>query len=406
MPGQQLGSPGFHVLRISPGPWFIAFNPGNQNVGDPITVPVDQRLLTAEGLKAYGTLIDAGMFQLQVRQGNPPASEAVVQGSVWTFAGDGYRQAVLSAFDEFLQDAEKLERSTLRPGATEALRALVAPRIPATYAESLYFSYGVFSQDNRSYVDVQAGMRLGVEFEEWQFVPPDAATNPLSGFVGGATAVTEVISQAGPSGAPHLGLDAFFAAVRPPRITGTANGAGGVIDLVTITAGLRHLRACYPVSFPSAGGSGTVGPLGNVALLGAPDLATLATATTNYYNHGDAGASLVGWFRGRAVLRTHIPLLVNGTQLRYVPVGTTVRHLLEPWVLPRLPGIVDSSASAALNYRRYLPGLGLAQLYDSHAYLPVTLANGDGPDSSGADVLDLPVLAGDALSLPRPGQGS
>lgn len=196
MPGQQLGSPGFHVLRISPGPWFIAFNPGNQNVGDPITVPVDQRLLTAEGLKAYGTLIDAGMFQLQVRQGNAQASEAVVQGSVWTFAGDGYRQAVLSAFDEFLQDAEKLERSTLRPGATEALRALVAPRIPATYAESLYFSYGVFSQDNRSYVDVQAGMRLGVEFEEWQFVPPDAATNPLSGFVGGATAVTEVISQA------------------------------------------------------------------------------------------------------------------------------------------------------------------------------------------------------------------
>lgn len=406
MPGHQLGSPGYHVLRIPPGPWFVAFNPGGLNVGDPISIPVDPRLLTAEGLKASGTLINAGMFQFQVRQGNPPTTETLLQASVWTFAGDGYRQAVLSAFDQFLQDAEKLEGSTLRPGATEALRALVAPRIPATYAESLYFSYGVFSQGNpaRSYVDVQPGMRLGVEFEEWQFVPPDATMSPLSGFVGGATAVTDVVSQAGPSGAPRLGLDAFFAAVRPPQITGAGSGAGGVVDLVTITAGVRHLRACYPVSFPSADGSGVAGPLSNVALLGAPDLATLATATTSYYDRGDAGASLVGWFRGRAVLRTHIPLLVNGTQ-RYVPVGTTVRHLLEPWVLPRLPGIVDGNGSAALNYRRYLPSLGLAQLYDQHAYPPVMLADGDGPDSSGADVLDLPVLAGDALRMPRPGPG-
>ena len=404
MPGNLLGSPGFHVLRISPGPWVVAFNPGALRVGEPITVPADQRLLTAEGLAAQGPLIDAGMFQLRVRPGYPPAGEALVQDSIWAFADDGYRTAVLSAFDQFLQDAEKLEGSTLRPGAAEMLRALVAPRIPATYAESLYFSYGVFSQGNpaRSYVDVRPGMRLGVEFEEWQFVPPDATTSPLSGFVGGATAMTEVVSQASPSGAPRLGLDAFFAAVRPPKITGAGSGAGGIVDLVTITAGVRHLRVCYPVSFPGADGSGVAGPLGNVALLGAADLATLATATTGYYDRGDAGASLVGWFRGRAVLRTHIPLLVNGTQC-YVPVGTTVRHLLEPWVLPRLPGIVDGYASKVLNYRRYLPSLGLAWLYDSRAYPPVTLADGDGPDSSGADVLDLPVLAGDALWLPRPG---
>jgi hypothetical protein len=150
-----------------------------------------------------------------------------------------------------------------------------------------------------------------------------------------------------------------------------------------------------------------VGAASNVALLGAPDLATLAAATNSYYNSGDAGASLIGYFRGRTVIRAQIPLLVNGA-LQYVPVGTTVRQLLEQFrVLPRVPGIVDGNASAALNYRRYLPGLGVTELYRSgDAYHQLTLADGDGPDASGADVLDLPVLAGDALSLPRPGSDS
>jgi hypothetical protein len=410
VPGATIGFPGFNVLRVSGGPWFIVFNPGGLRVGDPIGVPVDQRLVVPRALPASGTVIDAGMVQLQVRPGNPPSCQVVVQGSVWTFAGASYRAALLSAFDGFLQQAEGLEGGRLRPGGAEALRALLAPRVPATYPESLYLSYGVFSQDNpaRGYFDVQPGMRLGFEFEERQFVPPNAGTGLLSGFVGGATVTADVVSRGSPSGAPRLGLDAFFGAVRLPPVPPAAGGAGGIVDLVAATAGVRHLRVCYPArSFPGADGAGTVGAAGNVALLGAPDLATLATATTSYYNSGDAGASLLGYFRGRTVVRAQIPLLVNGT-LQYVPVGTTVRQLLEQFrVLPRVPGIVDSNASAALNYRRYLPGLGVTELYKSDdAYHQLTLADGDGPDASGADVLDLPVLAGDALSLPRPGSGS
>jgi hypothetical protein len=407
--GTSINTPGFNVLRVSPGPWFVVYNPDSLAIGNPITIPVDQRIFTAGAFTAASTLIDAGLLQLQVRPGNPPSGQVVLQGGVWTFTGPGYRSALLTAFDGsngFLQQAEKLEASTLRPGAADALRALVAPRIPATYAESLYLSYGVFSQANpaRGYFDVRPGMRLGLAFEERQFVPPNLGAAPLSGFVGGATVTTDVVSLGGPSGAPQLGLDAFFSAVRLPPVPPAAGGAGGIVDLAAVTAGLRHLRVCYPAqSFPGADSAGTVGAAGNAALLGAPDLATLATATGSYYSSGNAGSNLVGYFRGRTVIRAHVPLLVNGTELRYVPVGTTVRQLLEPLrVLPRLPGIVDGNASAALNYQRYLPGLGLTELYASDAYHQLTLANGDGPDASGADVLDFPVLAGDALWLPRP----
>lgn len=406
MPGSSIDTPGFNVLRVSPGPWFVVYNPDSLTIGNPITIPVDPRIFTAQAVTAASTLIDAGMLQLQVQPGGPGSGQVVLTGDVWTFTGPGYRPALLTAFDGFLQHAEKLETSTLRPGAADALRALVALRIPATYAESLYLSYGVFSQANpaRGYFDARPGMRLGLAFEERQFVPPNLGAAPLSGFVGGATVTTDVVSLGGPSGAPQLGLDAFFSAVRLPPVPPTAGGAGGVVDLVAATAGLRHLRVCYPAqSFPGADSGGTIGAAGNAALLGAPDLATLATATSSYYSSGNAGSNLVGYFRGRTVIRAHVPLLVNGTELRYVAVGTTVRQLLEPLrVLPRLPGIVDGNASAALNYQRYLPGLGLTELYASDAYHQLTLASGDGPDASGADVLDFPVLAGDALWLPRP----
>ncbi len=406
MPGTSINTPGFNVLRVSPGPWFVVYNPDSLVIGNPITIPVDHRIFTAQAVTAASTLIDAALLQLQVWPDNLPSGQVVLQGDVWTFTGPGYRSALLTAFDGFLQQAEKLEASTLRPGAADALRALVAPRIPATYAEGLYLSYGVFSQANpaRGYFDVRPGMRLGLAFEERQFVPPNLGAAPLSGFVGGATVTTDVVSLGGPSGAPQLGLDAFFSAVRLPPVPPAAGGAGGIVDLVAAAAGLRHLRVCYPaLSCPGADSAGTVGAAGNAALLGAPDLATLATATSSYYNSGNAGSNLVGWFRGRTVLRAHVPLLVNGTEPRYVPLGTTVRQLLEPLrVLPRLTGIVDGNASAALNYQRYLPGLGLTELYASDAYQQMTLAGGDGPDASGADVLDFPVLAGDALWLPRP----
>ena len=407
MTGAHIDFPGFNVLRVSPGPWFVVFNPGGLTVGDPLTVAADPRLFIAGALPASGTLIDVGVIQLQVLPGAPPSCQVVLPGNVWTFASPGYRSDLLAAFDQFLQKAETLEGSTLRPGATDALRALLARRIPATYAETLYLSYGVFSQDNpaRGYFDVQPGLRLGFEFEERQFVPPNAGTGLLSGFVGGAAVTANVVSRGSPAGAPRLGLDAFFTAVRLPPVPPAAGGAGGIVDLAGSAAGVRHLRVCYPArSFPGADSAGTVGAAGNVAVLGAPDLATLASATNSYYTSGDAGAYLVGYFRGRTVIRAQIPVLLNGTQLCYVPVGTTARQLLEQLrVLPRLPGIVDSSASTALNYSRYLPGLGVTELYAPDAYQQLTLAAGDGPDSSGADVLDFPVLAGDALSLPHPG---
>ena len=82
--------PGFNVLRVSPGPWFVVFNPGGLTVGDALAVAADPRLLIAGALPASGTLIDVSMIQLQVLPGPPPSCQIVLPGSVWTFASPGY----------------------------------------------------------------------------------------------------------------------------------------------------------------------------------------------------------------------------------------------------------------------------------------------------------------------------
>ena len=399
----------------------MLFNPSSLTVGENIVVPVDHRLVIGSALPATGTLIDVGTFKLAVVSGAHSSScQVVIDRAVWSFPGPGYRPAVLGAFDRFLQAAEALETKTLQPGATEVLRLTVAQQVPATYEECLYLTHGLFSQDNpaQTFFDVQTGMRLRFDFEDRQFVPPNVGASVLSGFVGGSMVTTDVVGLASPSGRPRIGVDAFLSAVRLPPIAVAQGGFGDVIDLAAaLTAsgaaslpgrprqpsvhGLRHIRFCYPArSFPGADSAGIVGPAGNIAVLGADDLATLASATNAYYTSGDPGAALLGYFRGRTVIQPLIPILVDGTRRRYVPVGTTARQLLERFApVPRFPGFVDDGASAALNYQRRQNAVDVSSLYGTAGHAPVTLAPGD-PDPAGADALDFPVLASDAFTYP------
>ena len=121
----------------------------------------------------------------------------------------------------FLQKVEGLEGTRLRVGATEVLRSLLAPRIPATFAESLFFGTGFVAQDNppRCYVDLSPGMRLRIDFQARQFVPANFP-GPLSGFVGAGGVTATVSSVPRTSGASRL--DARSVPVRRPAASRAA----------------------------------------------------------------------------------------------------------------------------------------------------------------------------------------
>lgn len=408
LPGQPFTAQGFSAFRVGSGPWCTLYNPDNftLTVGDAIAVDIDPRLFHDGKPPAPGTLIDAGIFTLV---GGGGAGQVIADKSVWSFSTATLRPALLDAFDLFLAKAEKLEGVALRLGATEVLRRIVAQRVPATHPETLYLTHGLFSRDGtaQTYFDVQPGMRLRLDFSHCQFVPSTLGATGLSGFVGGPTVIADVVGIPSPSGVPKISVDAFLSAVRLPPIATAQGGFGDVIDLAaaltTGTAaarGLRHVRFCYPArSFPRADSGGNAAPAFNVAVVGADDLATLADATQAYYKSGDAGVQLVGYFRGRAVVQPLIPVLIGGTQRRFVPLGTTVRQLLEWFApIPRFPGFIDNPLP--LEFRRRRDGLTLSSLYDTDScYAPLSVTD-DGLDANGADALDFPVLAADALTIP------
>jgi hypothetical protein len=408
LPGEPIKAQGFSVFRVGAGPWCTLYKPDNVtlNAGDAIVMDIDARLFRDGKPPAAGTLIDAGVFALI---GGAAAGQVIADKSVWSFSPAGARTALLDAFDLFLAKAEGLEGAALRPGATEVLRRIVAQRVPATHPETLHLTHGLVSRDDtaQTYFDVQPGMRLRLDFSECQFVPPNLGATGLSGFVGGPTVTTDVISLTSPSGTPKIGVDAFLGAVRLPPIAQAQGGFGGVVDLAAaLTAGtasgrgLRHVRICYPArSFPRADSGGNLASAFNVAVLGADDLAALGKGTAAYYQSGDAGSQFIGYFRGRAVIQPQIPVLIGGTQRRFVPLGTTVRQLLEWFApIPRFPGFVDAPANLA--FSRRCNGLSLGALYDTGAcYAPLAVTDG-GLDANGADALDFPVLAADVLTIP------
>jgi hypothetical protein len=405
--GQQLDFIAANVFRIRDAPWSLVLNTSSITVGAPLSVPVDARLLL-DTTPPAGPVVDVGAFRLE--SGSNQNWQVTVDKELWSFPGGPYRNDVVTAFTSFLQQVQALEGTRLEVGATEVLRTLLAPRIPATFAESLFFAMGFLAQDNppRCYVDLAPGMRLRIDFQQRQFLPSNFP-GPLSGFVGGASVTTTVSSVPRATGGSRLTLDPFLSAARLPALPPSTGGAGGLIDLAATSAAVRHLRLCYPPgAFVDAASGGVATPQGNVTLLGADDLTSLATATTAYYTSGHPSAALVAYFRGRATVVPELPCFVDSS-LRYVPLAATFRHVLEPFgVLSRLPNLLDVDGVRSISgaYRRHVPGIDVNALFDTQSrFLPVRVLDVAGTDATGSDMLDFPVLPRDALDTSTIGPG-
>lgn len=285
----------------------------------------------------------------------------------------------------------------LTPYGYAALGEALSRAVPQTFAETLYFAYGL--RFDQGHFDLRPGLVLRVEYESYQTIQADTA---VSGFVTGGVADYEVASYDN-GGTWTTGLDAFLAqltlwggtAVPAPVWTreGQLSGAGGALDL--FAAPLRErpfARLVLPVNQPSALSSskGSPWPKDNAVLVAAAGLAGLAQATDHLRGRATAfGDAAAAYPRGRAVLRAMVRVSVNGAP-RLVPLGTTLGNLLagagrRPAAVPLpLDGVTLHRARAA------------AALADG--------PDGDWPVLPGwrprdPAALDLPLLHGDRLDL-------
>ena len=260
-----------------------------------------------------------------------------------------------------------LKQVSAQPEMTAAafitLRQRLAERLPVPLDQALQYAYGY--SDGRS-VDLVGGMRLRVEYQNYQFVHPLDKTAD-SGFISSGTAYYALNFK---PAAGYLGFDPFGAALGEPR----GDSVAGLIDLLGLQR--PHYRLLYPDRFAPA--EGRIGSERAAVLIGADTYVRLEEATAEYLDSQTvetaADVSVVH-FRGRALVIPEIAIFVQDQPL-YVAVGTTLRQLAERFGTTGLRGRPQRLVHEGIENRAVYRFINL---------------------SSSPQALDLPVVQGDRL---------
>ena len=397
--------------QTSTTPWLLPPTQINSQsiYGQQIEVDVSNVAgATAQPSGASCTLSPTSDFTLT--WGTGLVAQVFIPAYVWNVAGT-YRSQLQTNFASFAQALEALENNgcLMRGGANGVLQRVVEA-MPLSLAETLYYRYNYNASSG--YIDLQAGMRLRVEFSEYEFT---TSSSPLNGFVGSGVAYYDVCGYLDQNGNPQLAFDSFLGSLRPATLLSPTSAIAGVIDLQGKGTARRYYRLFYPPNV-SASSQGNTSLANNVTLIGAGSLADMATATTQYlsnqtcaYNGSNSVFCTV--FRGRAIAVPEILVYLaaqttGGTGAPqpttnvpiYVPIGTTVRNLIERrfnYIFS--PTAIDSRFSLLRQYRQMN---SQASKPGPANYLTVQLIPYKAPPFlSGPDIYDLPLVKGDVLSF-------
>lgn len=312
------------------------------------------------------------------------------------------RETVRTGYDALLKEAEALTPA-MTPRAVAMLRDVIARLLPQTFAETLFYGYGL--RNPGSAVDLRPGTILRVGSPPFQVIPGSKPPTYAQGYAAGAPTDFEIDDYvAGKSWL--IGFDAFLSwlvanenlIVQDPAHSAdwsTISGAADAADLYY--PGLR--RPFYRLFFPQYLQNVTDPALSQLTrqftLLGADTYTAISGAAPGALPANVRGAT----FRGRSVLRVCIRIQVDGVD-QVVPVGTTAGNVLDR-LARRAPGTPPALRGVTLER-----ALGAAVLdagaYDAGAGQPVWLGWRGAGFAPGADVLSLPLLPGDRLRTGDP----
>jgi hypothetical protein len=300
--------------------------------------------------------------------------------------------ALRADYDDLL--AKVAAASPLGAGAVSVLERRIAERVPADYDALLYYYYGWDVDAGR--IDLEGGMRLRVDPQHYQFVQ---ASDPSAkrGFVGSGSFHIAVNSysyaRSDGSHAQLLGFGPFASQLRTNAGTDIAyQGAGGVFDLLKDGNRKAFFRMFFPAQ-PSTG----LGPERVVTIVGTDTLADMHAVTKDFDPDGESlptkGSTF--FFRGKALVVPEIQVFVAGHGV-YVPIGTTLRQLIESSdhiPAAALPG-QDLRAFAGRSRPLRLVHEGVNSRAE-YRFINATT----GAAVNGTDVLDLPLVKGDRFDL-------
>lgn len=318
-----------------------------------------------------------------------------IAGAALSFA-PADRATVRSSYLALVKEAEALSPA-MTPRAVTIVRDAIARLLPQTFAETLYYAYGLSNPG--SAVDLRPGTILRVSSPPYQSFPTKPPTY-TQGYATGPVIDFELDDYL--MGSSWLtGFDGFLSwlvandnlLVKDPLHSAdwsTVSGAADPADLYFASMRRPFYRLFFPQSLQNLIDPPVSSLVQQFTLLGADTFTAISSATPS--KPTDARGMV---FRGRPVLRVCIRVRVDDADT-VVPVGTTVGNLLDR--LGRRP----PGSPPALHGLRLERALGAAVLdpscYDAGTGQSVLLGWRGSGFGAGGDALSLPVLPGDRLS--------
>jgi len=331
--------------------------------------------------------------------------QLTIEKSVWTtFSNAPVRSALRDSYRQFLVT---VEQAGVAPWAIRLVRQIIAEAMPQTFAETLYYRYGVWRDQSARLLDLEPGLRLRISGALYQLIT-SKATDLLNGFISAGSEnfdVAEAVPSGGggtlPAGpARVLTVDSFLSLLYPGASSTATEIAAGAIDFFRAANRQYYYRLFYPPVISSSNSTGSTDPTQNIALIGAPSWQVLEYVTDQYSLNGffpPSGNYYTAYFRGHATLSPVLKLTLAEEECWTAP-GTTIRQLLCAVGL----GVWQGPGGAdAISLNR-----PVSSLYDESfslqtlRYEPVNLseapiANQDPP----LWTLDLPVCSGDVIAI-------
>jgi hypothetical protein len=332
-----------------------------------------------------------------------------IASTALTFGSDSIRSSLKDSYTSLLLAAE---RQGATPQGIYVLQQVVARLMPQTFAETLFYAYGLLPTSQHA--DLRPGMILRVGFGAFNLLPGNKPPVWAIGYSGGGAVDYEIGDYFDDTNNAWLvGFDAFLGwlvssgilsvpAPTSDTSPGPAFSESGAADAADLFFPAFR-RPFYRLFFPSSLQSATL-PAQSLTM---QQFTIAAASTYTILNNATAWPSSgvsVAYFRGRAVVKLCIRVVLNGVE-EVVPIGSTVGNLLDRFA--RRP----PSTSIALRGLSLERALGPAILdptapYNAGAAYRVRFDwNQLATFGTGRDVLALPLLHGDRLTIDRNGRG-
>lgn len=357
-----------------------------------------------------GLPLKQGAFDLE--ENGDPASKTTypyllkfaADSDAWKFTAEPVRAGLQGDYVTFLKTAE--QTAGVVPWGMALLQQVISRYLPQTFQETLYYGYGLNFPGvgaGSAWFDLRPGMVLRVVADPYQALTESSTLKWSTGYGGGPTQDYDLGGFIDSSGTWNVGFDSFIGqlvaggalTVSPPPFHAETQQEGGIADAADLYfPGFRapFYRLFIPTSLATPSAACPTDTPRSFVLAAAPTYNALTTTVNT-----PGGACPVAYFRGRAVVRVCLRVVLDGNEL-VVPVGTTVANLLER------TGRLTSPSTAALKGLVVERGLGPVVLDPA---LPVSTAASyrvrldwktQPVYAPGWNALSLPLLPGDSVS--------